>query len=83
MLSGDFSPSYSVDDISLLAPNFARAAISAQEDTSFHYSQLDKIFVGGVAVRSDGVGAAHLVGLCRDCHPCALGCLGGLYPNLS
>ena len=69
MLSGDFSPSYSVDDISLLAPNFARAAISTQEVTSLHYSQSDKMFAGGVAVRRDGVGATHFVGLCRDGHP--------------
>ena len=70
MSPGDFAPSYSADDISLLAPNFARAAISTQEDTALHYFQLDKMFAGGVAVRSYGESATHFLGLCRDCHPC-------------
>ena len=80
MLLEDFAQSYSVDNVSPLAPNFVRAAISTQEDTSLHYSQSDKMFAGGVAVRSGGVGATHFLGLCRDCHPCRTGGFGwGLF----
>ena len=75
--------SYSVDDVSPLAPNFARAAISTREDTSLHYSQSDKMFTGGVTVRRDGVGVTHFVGLCLVAIRAELWCLGGLYPNLS